>query len=77
MYIYTHTQRKQTVDADTGFLDSLSNCAGMPEEERKREQEKQQCCCEDIISIVYQGKWWQHKMVMTVKAFSHGLTGRN
>lgn len=24
---------------------------------------------------IMQKKWWQHKMVMTVKAFSHTLTG--
>lgn len=74
--VCTHTH---TVDADTGILDSLSNCVAMPEEEerqRAREQEKHQCCCKDIIFIVYQGKWWHHKTVMTVKAFSHGLTGR-
>lgn len=47
----THA-RTHTRNADNGFLDSLSNCAGMPEEERKREQKKQECCCKDIISIV-------------------------
>lgn len=68
------------VYADSCFLDSFSNCAAIPaeedEEEREREQKKLRCCCKDIIFIVYHGKWWQHKMVMTVKAFSHGLTER-
>lgn len=35
--VCTHTH---TVDADTGILDSLSNCVAMPEEEEERESER-------------------------------------